>query len=246
MVKTRSQLSTGSSTGVWATLRGIVQEEGFTRLYRGLSSPIVAEAPKRAAKFTFNEKYKQMLGAEHYGLAGTLAGMSEALVNTPFEVIKVRMQAKENVGRYSSTAHAAMSAVREEGLAQGLYRGLVPQALRNGIWNGIYFFTIGYLRTALPPPEKGKEKMRNFFIGVVGGTLGTTANTPFDVVKSRMQNATVVGKKPSVYSTLTSIYRTEGPRALYRGYAARILRLGPGGGVMLVMFDYIMAFLDKY
>ena len=47
----------------------------------------MAEAPKRAAKFTFNEKYKQLLGQQRYGLAGTLAGMSEALINCPFEVI---------------------------------------------------------------------------------------------------------------------------------------------------------------
>jgi solute carrier family 25 2-oxodicarboxylate transporter 21 len=103
VVKTRSQLSTTSQRGVLATLQSIVREEGFARLYRGLSSPIVAEAPKRAAKFTFNEKYKQLLGQEHYAMAGTLAGMSEALVNCPFEVVKVRMQAKENLGKYAST-----------------------------------------------------------------------------------------------------------------------------------------------
>lgn len=74
----------------------IVRQEGFSRLYRGISSPIVAEAPKRAAKFTygsiflffsfvelfflrFNERYKALFGAEHYVLAGTLAGASETV-----------------------------------------------------------------------------------------------------------------------------------------------------------------------
>jgi solute carrier family 25 2-oxodicarboxylate transporter 21 len=48
------------------------------------------------------------------------------------------------------------------------------------------------------------------------------------------------------FPTLVSIYQTEGFRALYRGYVARLLRLGPGGGVMLVAFDYIITMLDKY
>ncbi len=44
--------------GIWQTLTTIVRDEGPARLYRGIASPIVAEAPKRAAKFTFNEKFK--------------------------------------------------------------------------------------------------------------------------------------------------------------------------------------------
>jgi len=239
VVKTRSQLATGSSRGVLATLSAIVKEEGFARLYRGLSSPIVAEAPKRAAKFTFNEKYKQLLGAEHYALAGTLAGMSEATVNCPFEVVKVRMQAKENLGKYSNTMEAAIHAVKTDGVVRGLFRGFVPQALRNGAWNGTYFGVIGYLRTVFPSATS--DKLQSFAIGVIGGAAGTTLNTPLDVVKSRMQNATTPLK---TFPTLGAIYRGEGFKALYRGYVARLLRLGPGGGVMLVAFDYILQLLD--
>ena len=130
-----------------------------------------------------------------------------------------------------------------------MFRGLVPQALRNGAWNGTYFFTIGYLRDAFPSPanaDPGSEKLRSFAIGVIGGTAGTTLNTPLDVVKSRMQNATGT-ERPRVHTTLINIYKNEGGiRALYRGYVARIIRLGPGGGVMLVAFDFIIGLLEKY
>ncbi len=81
VVKTRSQLAEGKSQRIWPTMTAIVRDEGFWRLYRGLASPIVAEAPKRAAKFTFNEQYKSLLGPDHYVVAGALAGASEAVVN---------------------------------------------------------------------------------------------------------------------------------------------------------------------
>lgn len=152
------------------------------------------------------------------------------------------MQAKENLGKYKSTLDAAVSAVKQEGVIEGLFRGFVPMALRNGLWNGTYFFTIGYLRDVVPKSDN--EKFRSFLIGVVGGTAGTTLNTPMDVVKSRLQNTTSK-EKGRVFPTLANIYREEGFRALYRGYVARILRLGPGGGVMLVAFDYIISLLER-
>jgi solute carrier family 25 2-oxodicarboxylate transporter 21 len=58
VVKTRAQLSTsaGASLPIWGTMKGIVQEHGFGRLYRGILPPIMMEAPKRAVKFSANEE----------------------------------------------------------------------------------------------------------------------------------------------------------------------------------------------
>lgn len=73
--------------------RDIIKNEGPGNLYRGVWSPIVAEAPKRAIKFGLNETYKGMLRKDDGSLsairaaaAGSLAGMTECSVNTPFEV----------------------------------------------------------------------------------------------------------------------------------------------------------------
>jgi hypothetical protein len=37
---------------------------------------------------------------------------------------------------------------------------------------------------------------------------------------------------------VAKIYREEGFGALYKGYVPKVLRLGPGGGILLVVFDY--------
>ena len=81
-------------------------------------------------------------------------------------------------------------------------------------------------------------------------------NTPFDVVKSRMQNQLAVAaaeatggvtrpKYTNVFQALGVVAREEGFRALYKGLGARLLRLGPGGGIMIVAFDQCMEWLQK-
>jgi solute carrier family 25 2-oxodicarboxylate transporter 21 len=278
VAKTRQQLSRESFSMLQA-MRTIIQQEGAVNLYRGVTSPIFAEAPKRATKFATNEVYKDLLRRDdgslpwhRAGLAGALAGTTEAFVNCPFETIKVRMQSKEHLHRYRSTADCLAQLLRSEGVA-ALYRGLEAQIWRNAAWNGTYFASIGTARTwlagrwAAPAPTKtstsnsGKSSPStvtfssapsrwatlglSFVSGLVGGGLGTLLNTPLDVVKSRMQNQ--LPNASFVYRwtlpSLVHIYRTEGVRALYKGLGPRFLRLGPGGGIMIVVFDTVSQWL---
>jgi solute carrier family 25 2-oxodicarboxylate transporter 21 len=66
----------------------------------------MVEAPKRATKFAANEQYtvlyKKVLGFEKVTqglsiLTGVSAGITEAFLIVPFELVKVRMQDKANV-----------------------------------------------------------------------------------------------------------------------------------------------------
>lgn len=80
-------------------------------LYRGIIPPILVEAPKRATKFAANEQYtvlyKKMFGFEKVTqslsvLTGVSAGITEACLIVPFELVKVRMQDKSNVRKMSN------------------------------------------------------------------------------------------------------------------------------------------------
>lgn len=72
---------------------------------------------------------------------------------------------------------------------------------------------------------------------MVGGIIATTLNTPFDVVKSRFQNTP--GKPPGTWSSIINVYKNEGYRALWKGYVPKVLRLGPGGGILFLVFDAV-------
>lgn len=45
-------------TGVMDCLTKIVKKEGFSHLYKGITSPILMEAPKRAIKFSGNDTFQ--------------------------------------------------------------------------------------------------------------------------------------------------------------------------------------------
>lgn len=215
----------------------------FTKLYRGIASPILAEAPKRAMKFSMNEQYKKFfsdasgrLSGLGYAAAGCCAGMTEAVVNCPFELVKVRMQARSNAKLYKNTMHAAKLIVDTEGPLT-LYRGFGSMLWRNGVWNGAYFGVIEQVRRQLPSSTSERGKLGiNFIAGTISGLVATVANTPFDVVKSRVQNTLPDQPRHYTYTlpALATIAREEGPRALYKGFVPKVLRLAPGGGIMLV------------
>jgi solute carrier family 25 2-oxodicarboxylate transporter 21 len=159
------------------------------------------------------------------------------------------MQAKEYVGRFANSTECLVATLRGEGVL-ALYKGVGPQMWRNGIWNGLYFGTIG----AMPPLATGASKeeklMYKFTTGVVGSATGTLANTPFDVVKSRMQqqqpDAAGNVKYRGTLRSLRLVAEEEGVGALYKGLGPRLIRLGPGGGIMLVVFDGLMDLLKPY
>lgn len=41
------------------------------------------------------------------------------------------------------------------------------------------------------------------------------------------------------------VYREEGFKALYKGFAPKVMRLAPGGGLLLVVFTNVMDFFRE-
>eukprot|EP00055_Hartaetosiga_balthica_P012262 m.58909 g.58909 ORF g.58909 m.58909 type:complete len:300 (-) comp7889_c0_seq1:1471-2370(-) len=257
VVKTRVQLSTQSNLGMFSVMKNIVHKEGLGILYRGIMSPIFAEAPKRATKFAGNEQFKKLLCCQDGSLpghrafgAGALAGVVEAFVNCPFEMLKVRMQAIENKDVYKNELDCFRKIQKSEGILS-FFRGLSAHIIRNAMWNGTYFASIGTARNLFPvQPDDSHVKTlgKKFASGLVGGVIGTTFSTPLDVVKSRMQNTSIAPGNPynNVFVAIRHIVKTEGIRSMYKGYGPRIVRLGPGGGIMIVAFDSISNWLMSH
>lgn len=105
--------------------------------------------------------------------------------------------------------------------------------------------------------------------GALGGILATGFNAPFDVVKSRFQSqlpTSISGNTPILPSrhhlltyaqhytgqplkyrytiqSLITIYREEGAKALYKGFAPKSIRMAVGGGVCMAAFELTCYFL---
>ncbi|VBB79878.1 Putative mitochondrial 2-oxodicarboxylate carrier [Podospora comata] len=261
VVKTRVQLQTGKAAaadtynGMFDCFSKIIRNEGFSRLYRGITAPILMEAPKRATKFAANDKwgkfYRELFGQTQMTqslsvLTGASAGATESFVVVPFELVKIRLQDKASAGRYNGMIDVVLKTVRNEGIL-AMYNGLESTLWRHILWNAGYFGCIFQVRQLIPKAETKQGQMTNDIIaGSVGGTVGTILNTPMDVVKSRIQNTVkVAGQTPKynwAWPGIATIAKEEGFGALYKGFVPKVLRLGPGGGILLVVYTGVMDF----
>lgn len=264
VVKTRVQLQTGKGggadayTGMLDCFQKIIRNEGFSRLYRGITAPILMEAPKRATKFAANDEwgkfYRKAFGAEKMTqslsiLTGATAGATESFVVVPFELVKIRLQDKASAGKYNGMLDVVMKTVRQEGVL-AMYNGLESTLWRHILWNAGYFGCIFQVRQLLPKVEDKRAQMVNdIAAGSIGGTVGTLLNTPMDVVKSRIQNSPkVAGAVPKynwAWPAVGTVMKEEGFAALYKGFLPKVLRLGPGGGILLVVFQGVTDFFRK-
>ncbi|XP_041122029.1 mitochondrial 2-oxodicarboxylate carrier [Polyodon spathula] len=262
VVKTRFQIQRGTSDpNSYKSLRDcfqtIFRNEGILGFYKGILPPILAETPKRAVKFFTFEQYKKILGftSLHPGLAlsvaGLGAGLTEAVVVNPFEVVKVSLQANRNAfAEQPSTFGQARHIISTNGFGlQGLNKGLTSTLGRHGVFNMIYFGFYFNVKNMFPSfQDPTLEFLRKFGIGLVSGTISSCVNIPFDVAKSRIQGPQPVPgeiKYRTCFQTMAVIYREEGYLALYKGLVPKIMRLGPGGAVMLLVYEYTYGWLQN-
>ncbi|XP_048969024.1 mitochondrial 2-oxodicarboxylate carrier isoform X9 [Canis lupus baileyi] len=217
--------------------------------YKGVLPPILAETPKRAVKT--------------FAIAGLGSGLTEAIVVNPFEVVKVGLQANRNkftevpgnphecaLQAQPSTMSYARHIIKTEGLGlQGLNKGFTATLGRHGVFNMVYFGFYYNVKNIIPVnKDPTLEFLRKFGIGLLSGTIASVINIPFDVAKSRIQGPQPVPgqiKYRTCFKTMATVYQEEGFLALYKGLLPKIMRLGPGGAVMLLVYEYTYSWLQK-
>lgn len=262
VVKTRFQIQRGSSDptaykSLADCFKTIFRNEGIFGFYKGILPPIVAETPKRAVKFFCFEQYKKLLGLTPLSpgvaltVAGLGSGLTEAVVVNPFEVVKVSLQANRDAFKEQPSSFAqARKIIKAGGFGlNGLNRGLTSTLGRHGIFNMIYFGFYFNVKDAIPASQDPTlEFLRKFTIGLVSGTISSCVNIPWDVAKSRIQGPQPVPgeiKYKTCIQTMVLVYREEGYLALYKGLVPKIMRLGPGGAVMLLVYEYVSGWLNR-
>ena len=187
-----------------------------------------------------------------FALAGLGAGITEAIAVNPFEVVKVTQQAdrshmKEAPGTFAVTKRI----LNQDGFgSRGLYKGVGATIGRHGVFNMIYFGFYHSVKNYVPAYEDPTMEFgRKVLIGFTSGTLASIMNIPFDVAKSRIQGpqpspGTIKYKNTMI--TIGIIYREEGFKALYKGLVPKVMRLGPGGAIMLLVFEYVYDHLQEH
>ncbi|KAE8541409.1 hypothetical protein D1P53_002768 [Cryptococcus gattii VGV] len=142
--------------------------------------------------------------------AGIIAGATGLIVGQPFDVVKVRYQTPQYIGRYGSTFSALGAIVKEEKFG-GLFKGVTsPMA-------GIAFLQL---------PEGSAEEPtlgQIFLAGTGSGVVASILTCPTELIKIRQQSAPP-HLNLTTFGVFKSIIRADGLKGIFRGFSATALR----------------------
>jgi hypothetical protein len=170
-------------------------------------------------------------------------GVGSALAN-PTDLVKIRFQARrpDQPAIYKHTFDAFAQILRTEGI-KGLYKGVGPTTLRAAVLTGAQLSSYDHTKVILKRLNILPDgPFIHFLASFVAGLVTTTATSPVDVIKTRVMNATH-GEYTGPVDCLLKLLRTEGPRALFRGWVPNYLRLGPHFIISLPLYEQLRALL---
>lgn len=99
--------------------------------------------------------YFKILCLQTFALAGLGAGVTEAILVNPFEVVKVSLQAnKSKMKEVPSTWSVTREIIAKDGFGnRGLNKGVTATIGRNGVFNMVYFGFYHSVKGLLPEFE---------------------------------------------------------------------------------------------
>jgi solute carrier family 25 citrate transporter 1 len=213
-------------------------------IYKGLPPMLIGAPLQCAVRFSTLDSCTRMLSENGDGkgvgrvtnlFAGLMAGVAEAtLVVTPMETLKTRL-----VDMDKGLFRGVKDIVSTEGLA-GLYKGLAATIMKSASNQALRFIIFNEYKTIMLKDRPATEltPMEALAGGMTAGCLGALGNTPFDVIKTRMQGLNAA-QYSSTANCFASVIRTEGVTALYRGLVARLCRVVPGQGLIFMSYSEI-------
>ncbi|MCJ1483166.1 hypothetical protein MMC06_003333 [Schaereria dolodes] len=178
-----------------------------------------------------------------HALAGAGGGILSMALTYPLITLSTRAQV-ESKRAHSSTYDAARRIVQREGLT-GLYSGLDSALFGISVTNFVYYYwyewtRAGFERAAIKAGRASKKltTIESMIAGAIAGSATVLITNPIWVVNTRMTarsqgdtlpfNDGKPSKKPSTISTLVSLFRKEGPTALFAGVLpALVLVINP-------------------
>ncbi|TFL02267.1 mitochondrial carrier [Pterulicium gracile] len=203
-------------------------------------------------------------------IAGGFGGMCGAIVTSPFDVVKTRLQSDLFQAQHQRSAPGAGGAVSsarsllynfvETGhILRSIYRDESPRALFKGLGptlvgvipaHSIKFYTYGNGKTIIAERfNDGRENSRvHLAAAAISGIATGTATNPIWVVKTRLQLAaertSAAGGQRVLHGswwTIKNIMREEGVRGFYKGLGASYLGVTEGT-IQWVLYEQMKGF----
>lgn len=197
-------------------------------------------------------------------VAGSVARVLSAFAVSPIEMLRTRMQAAQSAdgGVLRATMVGLKEMVSNEGYTS-LWRGLTLTLWRDVPFSALYWWGYEIGRARLDDARKrsallngkpqDKELSRSalltdsFIAGAGSGLVAALVTTPFDVGKTRQQTVLHssdparkikdIPENRTMPRFLWHIYCKEGLGGLFKGWAARCLKVAPACAIMISSYE---------
>ena len=172
-------------------------------------------------------------------ISGLTAGSVSTLLLHPFDLIKTRLQAspltQPSHSTIPSTPVTSLSVlravVRDEGV-RALWKGISPNFIGNTIAWGSYFFLYNAAKQRYQQLAQRQQLTAVEYLAcaALSGSCVAALTNPVWVVKTRMflDSSVMAQSDQRLLPALLRLYREEGLRGLYRGFAPSVLGVSHG------------------
>ncbi|KAG2429349.1 hypothetical protein HXX76_011115 [Chlamydomonas incerta] len=213
----RGFLYGGMRLGLYEPCKGLLLAAG--QLASPSASPASSSAPSSGASAT-----SAAAGVGLKVAAGLASGALAAGLTSPTELVKTRLQAKDNTCR--GTAEVIRAVVKSDGVL-GLWRGAVPSMVRAALLTASQVATYDTVKREIIGMGGGSDSVwTHVAASGVTGLVTTTVTNPVDVVKTHMF-VSGAGVRKNILQTTLAILYNDGIPGFFKGWTASYARLGP-------------------
>ncbi|KAI8915868.1 mitochondrial carrier domain-containing protein [Gorgonomyces haynaldii] len=254
-IKTRMQLMNSFYSGFGQAISKTYSQEGAMALWRGVNSVVIGSGPAHALFFAGYEQskilFKQWDKSEDSHLAHAMAGVVATTLhdsfNTPFDVIKQRLQVAGH--SYSGIMDCAVKIAKSEGFGS-FYVSLPTTMMMSIPFQSVQFTTYEYCRKRLNPKNE-YNPMTHIVSGGLAGGLASLLTNPLDVAKTLLQTRgisqdAVLRNVSGLGQACKIIYKRHGIFGFMRGVQARLLSNMPSTAVAWTTYEFLkVAFIGS-
>ncbi|KAJ7632770.1 mitochondrial carrier [Roridomyces roridus] len=237
------------------------KSEGMAAFWRGNGTNVIRYFPTQALNFAFKDYFKSLFGfkkSEGYWTwfagniaSGAGAGASSSLFVYSLDYARTRLSSDaKSAGAGGKRQFNGLLDVYKQTLAadgvKGLYRGFVPSVVGIMVYRGAYFGFYDSLKpTVLVGPLQG-NLLASFMLGWAVTTGAGLAAYPLDTIRRRMMMTSGSGVHySSMFDAGAQIMKKEGPKSLFKGAGANVLRGVASAGVLALYDKFQELWLGK-
>ena len=230
------------------TTRQIMQMDGWSGFFRGITPTLIGIIPSRSAYFyTYNRCKTLFVGNT---------------ITNPIWMIRTRMQLQANTAMgqviYNNYYDVVRTIYQQEGIA-GFYRGL--QASYWGCTEGaVQFILYEQLKTKLLRHRNDQLRQQQlpetteltngmyFWSAALAKMIASMTTYPHEVARTRLREQSRMGlyKYTGMWQTIRTVAREEGRVGLYSGMGVHLLKVVPNSALMFLTYEIVRGWLSEY